>query len=277
MNIPPNDIDAPADRRLRTLRRARRRRRRRRDGGGRRRDPAAGQSRSPPRSTTRSRRPKPTGITARVHFTNNLISSGALPVGSPLLTGASGRLWLSGGRVRLELQSDAGDAQITVARRARLGLRRLEQHRLHGAGRPAKTRPLRHGAAHTACRRTDEISSALTQLAEHATLSGADPTTQAGQPAYKVSVTPKHDAGLLGQAEVAWDAANGDPAAHLDRGRRQQLARARARRHRHQLRQRRPQRARDHAPGRREGRRPRLASGTARTRAARRVTPRRRD
>ena len=30
--------------------------------------------------------PKPTGITARVHFTNNLVSTGALPVGSPLLT-----------------------------------------------------------------------------------------------------------------------------------------------------------------------------------------------
>ena len=37
--------------------------------------------------------PKPAGITARVRFTNNLIASGALPLGSPLLTGASGRLW----------------------------------------------------------------------------------------------------------------------------------------------------------------------------------------
>jgi hypothetical protein len=58
---------------------------------------------------------------------------------------------------------------------------------------------------------TTEISSALTQLAQQATLSGAEPTTQAGQGAYKVSITPKHDAGLLGQAEIAWDASNGIP------------------------------------------------------------------
>ncbi len=59
--------------------------------------------------------PKPAGITARVRFTNNLIANGALPLGSPLLTGASGRLWASGDGVRLELQSDAGDSQISIA------------------------------------------------------------------------------------------------------------------------------------------------------------------
>src|SRR3954449_4727881 len=55
------------------------------------------------------------GVTARIKFTNNLLPSGSLPqdTASPVLTGASGRLWLSNdGRVRLELQSDAGDAQI---------------------------------------------------------------------------------------------------------------------------------------------------------------------
>ena len=59
--------------------------------------------------------PKPTGVTARVHFTNNLVASGALSVGSPLLAGADGRLWIGDGRLRLELQSDAGDAQISFA------------------------------------------------------------------------------------------------------------------------------------------------------------------
>jgi hypothetical protein len=56
-----------------------------------------------------------------------------------------------------------------------------------------------------------EIASGLQKLAEQATLSGADPGTQAGQPTYKLAVTPKHDAGLLGQAEIAWDADNGIP------------------------------------------------------------------
>ena len=138
------------------------------------------------------------GLTARVHFTNNLIASGALPAGSPLLTGADGRLWISGDRARLELQSDAGDAQITVddgdvsiydassntVYKAQVGTRDAAD----SGGADAS-----HGVPSTA-----EISSALTQLAQQATLSGADPTTQAGQPAYNVSVTPKHDAGLLG-------------------------------------------------------------------------------
>jgi hypothetical protein len=57
------------------------------------------------------------GVSARVTFTNGLLPSGSLPQGaaSPLAAGAEGRLWLAGdGRARLELQSDAGDAQIVA-------------------------------------------------------------------------------------------------------------------------------------------------------------------
>src|ERR671923_2131095 len=57
------------------------------------------------------------GVTARVTFTNGLLPAGSLPQGasSPLAAGAEGRLWLAdGGRARLELQSDAGDAQIVA-------------------------------------------------------------------------------------------------------------------------------------------------------------------
>src|SRR5258706_9333745 len=53
------------------------------------------------------------GFSARVTFTNHLFPAGAL-TGSPLLAGASGRVWISNdGRFRLELQSDTGDTQIT--------------------------------------------------------------------------------------------------------------------------------------------------------------------
>src|SRR5918999_5227399 len=57
------------------------------------------------------------GVSARVTFTNGLLPSGSLPNGatSPLTAGAEGRLWLADdGRVRLELQSEAGDAQIVA-------------------------------------------------------------------------------------------------------------------------------------------------------------------
>ena len=153
--------------------------------------------------------PKPAGITARVHFTNNLISSGALPLGSPLLTGANGRLWLGDGRMRLELQSDAGDAQIILAD-GNLSVYDASTNTVYKAqiGTHSDTAgtDASHGVPTVA-----QISSALTDLAQQATLSGAQPTTQAGQPAYQLSVTPKHDAGLLGEAQIAWDAARGVP------------------------------------------------------------------
>ena len=44
-----------------------------------------------------------------------------------------------------------------------------------------------------------------------ADLSGAQPSTVAGRPAYTVRIAPKHDGGLIGAAELAWDAASGTP------------------------------------------------------------------
>src|SRR4249920_1264126 len=64
----------------------------------------------------------PSGVTARVQFTNNLLPSGSLSgvtgtEGSALQSSASGRLWWSSdGRGRLELQSNAGDTQILWGR-----------------------------------------------------------------------------------------------------------------------------------------------------------------
>jgi hypothetical protein len=154
--------------------------------------------------------PKPTAITARVHFTNNLIASGALPTGSPLLTGADGRLWVSGDRLRLELQSDAGDAQISVGG-GLISVYDASSNTVYKATIGSDQAGKATGTSDHGVPSTTEISSALTQLAQQATLTGAEPTTQAGQGAYKVDVTPKHDAGLLGQAEIAWDASNGIP------------------------------------------------------------------
>src|SRR5690349_7766308 len=60
--------------------------------------------------------PSPAGISARIEFVNHLLPSGSVgwrTGSSPLLQGATGRLWLTGdGRMRLQLQSDNGDAQL---------------------------------------------------------------------------------------------------------------------------------------------------------------------
>jgi hypothetical protein len=45
----------------------------------------------------------------------------------------------------------------------------------------------------------------------HVNLTGAIPSDVAGQAAYTVRVSPKHDGGLLGAGELAWDATHGVP------------------------------------------------------------------
>ena len=56
-----------------------------------------------------------------------------------------------------------------------------------------------------------EITKKINEAARNATLSGAIPSTVAGKAAYTVRVAPKHDGGLLGAAEVAWDSIHGVP------------------------------------------------------------------
>jgi hypothetical protein len=56
-----------------------------------------------------------------------------------------------------------------------------------------------------------EIDKFLTAVGVHWALSGAQPTDVAGRPAYGVSVSPKHDGGLLGSLRLAWDSVHGTP------------------------------------------------------------------
>src|SRR6266480_1458392 len=46
---------------------------------------------------------------------------------------------------------------------------------------------------------------------KHAVVSRAVPSDVAGRPAYTVRISPRHDGGLLGGAELAWDAVHGTP------------------------------------------------------------------
>src|SRR5579864_809738 len=55
------------------------------------------------------------GLSANVTFTNDLVTGSSIQGSDPLLTGASGRLWIaSGGRARLELQSGNGDVELVL-------------------------------------------------------------------------------------------------------------------------------------------------------------------
>ena len=113
------------------------------------------------------------------------------------MSGASGRLWLTNdGRGRLELQSNAGDAQI-VWSPADVTVYDASSNTVYKATlRRARTR--RIGQDTTPPTALAEIGDFLSKLGEHAALSDAQPTNVAGNAAYRVSISPKHDGGLLG-------------------------------------------------------------------------------
>jgi outer membrane lipoprotein-sorting protein len=153
--------------------------------------------------------PAVNGIFARIKFTNNLIDSSDLQGSDPILSGATGRLWVSNdGQLRLELQGSNGDAQVVLdngsfsiydpmANTVYRGT--LPQH---GDGSASKSEAIPSVA---------QIQSDITQLAQHWNLVGPIPRNVAGQPAYKVEISPKHDGGLLGDVQLAWDASRGIP------------------------------------------------------------------
>jgi outer membrane lipoprotein-sorting protein len=178
---------------------------------------------------------KPSGVTARITFSNKLFPSGALTgqAGSALVSGASGRLWLNDSGGRLELQSDAGDVQV-VWNDTELTVYDASSNTVYRATLPEhKTASSDQSTVPSVA----QISDFLTKLGERVVLSDAQPSDLAGQeaytvrvspkhdgglvgplprnvtgqPAYKVVISPKHDGGLLGAAEIAFDASRGVP------------------------------------------------------------------
>lgn len=154
--------------------------------------------------------PTPEGVTARITFTNKLFPSGAITgqVGSALMSGASGRLWATNdGRGRLELQSDAGDVQI-VWNDTDVTIYDASSNTVYRAKLPSDAKS---SSDNTGVPSVAKISDFLSKLGEHVSLSGAEPSNVGGQEAYSVRISPKHDGGLLGAAEFAFDASRGVP------------------------------------------------------------------
>jgi outer membrane lipoprotein-sorting protein len=154
---------------------------------------------------------KPTGLTADIGFTNTLFPSGAITgqAGSALMSSATGRLWVNQNGGRLELQSAAGDAQI-VWDQTKVTVYDATSNTAYTADLPKDS-----GTAATdtgsAVPTVDEITTFLTNLSKDWTVSSADPSNTGGQESYTVKVSPSHDGGLLGSAQLAFDALRGVP------------------------------------------------------------------
>jgi outer membrane lipoprotein-sorting protein len=154
------------------------------------------------------------GISADITFTNRLIDSSALQGSDPILTGATGRLWLAKDRLRLELQSASGDAQVVVNGRS-FWISEPSTHTVYQGTLPASIGGAKSKSSTTkkadALPTIAQIQTELTKLMGHASLSGATASDVGGQPAYTVSIGPKHSGGLIGSAQLAWDAVRGVP------------------------------------------------------------------
>jgi outer membrane lipoprotein-sorting protein len=156
--------------------------------------------------------PQVDGVTARIEFTNKLIDSASLQGSDPILSGAKGRLWAEGDRLRLELQASGqgggGDAQVLVDG-DRVTVIDQGSNTVYRGTLPAEKRdkPDKPDGPVTLAR----VQEALDRLMKSAVVSGAEPSNVAGRPAYTVKVSPRNDGGLLGSVQAAWDAANGVP------------------------------------------------------------------
>ena len=129
------------------------------------------------------------------------------------------------GRIRAHrrLRPPLADRRRERAHRAPVRCRRcpdrLERHRGHGLRRlvehclPCNAAGVDQdaGTGHGTTPSLAEIDKFLVDVGVHWAVSAARPDDVAGRAAYSAAVSPKHDGGLLGSVELAWDAIQGTP------------------------------------------------------------------
>jgi outer membrane lipoprotein-sorting protein len=162
------------------------------------------------------------GTSASITLTDHLLEGASLASGgqsgeltsNPLLTGASGRLWVAkDGRVRVELQSQQGDTQILYDGHT-ISLYDAATNTLYRYTPPASEDEAGSSTPTDGQHEIPSVSkieAAIAHLSTHADVSGATPTDVAGQPAYTVRVSPKESGSLFGGVELSFDAVHGVP------------------------------------------------------------------
>jgi outer membrane lipoprotein-sorting protein len=172
------------------------------------------------------------GVSANITLTNHLLEGASLASGdgggsgavgqlthSPLVKGGSGRLWVSkDGRVRLELQDEKGDVEITydghtvtMYDAATNTVYRYTPKQESGATASKAAKQDGTSASGHEVPSVAKIEEAITHLKGHANVSGATPTDVAGQPAYTVRLSPNEGGSLLSGVELSFDSVHGVP------------------------------------------------------------------
>jgi outer membrane lipoprotein-sorting protein len=164
------------------------------------------------------------GVSATVQLSNRLFEGANLAGGdgseasqfsaSPLISGASGRLWIAkDGRARLELESEKGDTQVLydghTAELYDASTNTLYRYKLPAASGGADSGHAPEGSHEPPS--VAKIDEAIAHLRKHADVSGATPTDVAGQAAYTVRISPNEPGSLFGGVELSWDAVHGVP------------------------------------------------------------------
>jgi outer membrane lipoprotein-sorting protein len=168
------------------------------------------------------------GFSASIELTDHLVEGSELAsaggqggggiASNPLLTGGSGRLWVSrDGRMRLELQAEKGDTElvydgqtVTIYDASSNTVYRYTPV-AHEGGWTGYAPLKKSGSGEHEVPSMAKIEEAIAKIRKHAGLSGATPADVGGRAAYTVRLSPSEGGSLIGGAELSFDAANGLP------------------------------------------------------------------
>ena len=150
-----------------------------------------------------------TGVSAQFRVDQHLLAGSSTSLASnPLLQGATGSVWVGGGRARLVVKSQLGTTSVAYDGHQ---VMLYDQNHHVAYVLPVKHHAKKGSATEHNVPTMAAIQHALAQASKFAILSGAIPSNVAGREAYTVHVSPRHNGGLFGEFDLAWDAAHAVP------------------------------------------------------------------
>ena len=150
-----------------------------------------------------------TGVSAKFRVDQHLLTGTSTTLSSnPLLAGATGSVWVGGGHARLVVKSQLGTTSVAFDGH-QVTLYDAKHHVAYVL--PVKHHQKPGSSSEHQVPTMASITHALAEASKFAVISGAIPSNVAGREAYTVHVSPRHNGGLFGEFDLAWDAAHAVP------------------------------------------------------------------